>query len=103
MSDASVNDDLGYPIVVAEDTRSDVAAFARKAERQTIVLCDANRAVAATARGIATAARAGAPHAFVLGERSPLHPPWRYRRRAESHRRGSAGSSAAAPDHPRRS
>jgi 3-dehydroquinate synthase len=69
VSNASVNDDLGYPIVVGEDARSEVAAFARKAGRRTVVLCDANRAVAATARGIAAAAGAGAPHAFVLGER----------------------------------
>lgn len=69
MSDAWVNDDLGYPIVVGEDARADLAAFARKAARRTVVLCDANRAVAAIARGIAIAAGASAPLAFVLNER----------------------------------
>jgi 3-dehydroquinate synthase len=69
VSDASHNDDLGYPIVVSEDTRSEVTAFVRKAGRPTVVLSDANRAVAAIARGVAASARAKTPLTFVLGER----------------------------------
>ncbi len=69
VSEASVNDDLGYPIIVGEDARADVAAFARKERRRTMLLCDANRAVTAIARRIASAAGVAAPLAFVLGER----------------------------------
>ncbi len=68
MSSAAVNDDLGYPIMVGENVRADVAAFARKERRRTAVLCDANRAVTAIARAIATAAGAAPPLPFVLGE-----------------------------------
>jgi 3-dehydroquinate synthase len=64
-----VNDDLGYPVVVSDDTRSEIAAFVRKQGRSTVVLCDANHAVAAVARGVADAASAEAPLAFPLGER----------------------------------
>ena len=69
VSDASLNDDLGYPVVIGANARSEVAAFARKEGRETFVLYDANRFVAATARGVAKAARAKALIPFPLGER----------------------------------
>ena len=69
MSDAAVNDDLGYPIVVTRDAPGEVRGFARKLGRQTVVLCDANRAVAAIARTVAKAAGSKATLSFALGER----------------------------------
>jgi 3-dehydroquinate synthase len=69
VSEASVNHDLGYPIVVTDGLPPEIATFVRKSGRKTCVLCDASRAVAAIARNVATAAGAGTFLPFALGER----------------------------------
>ncbi len=69
VSDASVNNDLGYPITIGDGVRSEIATFARKTGKQTFVLFDANRSVAEIARGVAKAAGAKALLSFTLGER----------------------------------
>ena len=69
MSEPSINEDLGYPIVVGEGLRSEIAGFARRAGRRIVVLSDAARPVAKIAREVAAAAGAGNPVSFVLGER----------------------------------
>jgi 3-dehydroquinate synthase len=45
VSEASINDDLGYPIVVAERLHEHLEAFARKSEAPVVVLSDRNRPV----------------------------------------------------------
>lgn len=67
MAQTSCNDDLGYPIVVGENLRSELVGFARKRGRAGVVLCDANRVVRRIAHDLAAAL--GAPVlAFELGE-----------------------------------
>lgn len=66
---ASTNEDLGYPIVIGEDLRDEIARFGAKSGPVTAVLADANprlREIAAK-----TAAVLAAPRllAFELGER----------------------------------
>ncbi|HET6274928.1 MAG TPA: 3-dehydroquinate synthase family protein [Candidatus Cybelea sp.] len=67
--ESTVNDDLGYPIVVGGELRAELAAFARRHERPSVVICDANRHVRAIAA--TTAAAMGSPEVlpFALGER----------------------------------
>ena len=66
---ASRNDDLGYPIFVAQNPRAELTAFLRQQGPAAAILCDANRHVRALAEEIA--ASAGRPRvlAFPLGER----------------------------------
>jgi len=66
--DALVNDDLGYPIVVAQTVGRELADFAGKQGPCAVVLCDANRHVAAIASGIAAAVGRRPLLAFKLGE-----------------------------------
>ncbi len=69
MSDVSVNEDLGYPIVVGDDVLDELAAFARKRGPAGVILCDANRHVLALARDVAKATGAATLLPFRLGER----------------------------------
>ncbi|HEX3671053.1 MAG TPA: 3-dehydroquinate synthase family protein [Candidatus Cybelea sp.] len=64
-----LNDDLGYPIVVGERLEHTLKAFARKHDRPSAVLCDADRRVRAIARDVAGALGAPTVLAFPLGER----------------------------------
>lgn len=68
MPEPSVNDDLGYPVVVAEDLRTELAQFARKGGGPTVLLCDANRFVRARADDLAAAVGAPSVLRFQLGE-----------------------------------
>ncbi len=65
---STVNEDLGYPITVALDVRAEAQAFARGSGPVAIVLCDANRHVAALARDIAARAGGCPVCAVALGE-----------------------------------
>jgi 3-dehydroquinate synthetase len=67
--EAIVNDDLGYPIVVGEELKRTLAAFARKHDPPSVVLCDANRHVRALASDVAGALGSPKVLAFQLGER----------------------------------
>ena len=67
--EAIVNDDLGYPIVVGEELKRTLAAFARKHDPPSVVLCDANRHVRALASDVAGALGSPKVLAFPLGER----------------------------------
>lgn len=69
MSDVSVNEDLGYPIVVGDDVLDELAAFARKRGPAGVILCDANRHVLALARDVAKATGAATLLPFRLDER----------------------------------
>lgn len=69
MLQACVNRDLGYPIVVAQDCRSELRAFFEARERPAAILCDANPRVAEIARRIGRAAGSPPIFAFALGER----------------------------------
>jgi 3-dehydroquinate synthetase len=66
---SSRNDDLGYPIVVAQDSRSELLALARTRGPVVAVLCDANRSVRARAAEIAAAVGRPPVLSFALGER----------------------------------
>jgi 3-dehydroquinate synthetase len=66
--DALVNEDLGYPIVVAQDVRPELTAFVRKHGPCAAVICDANRHVTAIASGVAEAVGRRPLLAFKLGE-----------------------------------
>jgi|SRR5580700_1742906 3-dehydroquinate synthase len=68
-AEPSVNDDLGYPIVVGEGLRAALAAFARKNERPSVVLCDANPEVQSIAAEVSAAVGSPPVLAFALGER----------------------------------
>ncbi|HYL26862.1 MAG TPA: 3-dehydroquinate synthase, partial [Candidatus Nitrosotalea sp.] len=62
-----MNEDLGYPIYIGDGLAGELAEFARRRGPIALVLCDANRHVAAFAKKMARAA--GAPvKAFPLGE-----------------------------------
>lgn len=63
------NDDLGYPIIVAEDPLEEIAAFARARGKPAAILCDANRHVRAYAQRVAARSGRGPVIAFSLGER----------------------------------
>lgn len=63
----TVNDDLGYPIVVGENARAAIGATLAS-EKPAIVLADANRHVVAFAGDVARAARCDV-RSFALGER----------------------------------
>ncbi len=64
-----VNEDLGYPIVIGESLTPTLSAFARRNDRPSVVLCDANREVVAVAREAAGALGSPPVLAFALGER----------------------------------
>jgi 3-dehydroquinate synthetase len=68
MAQPSLNDDLGYPIVVGEDLASELTAFARRSGPVSVLLCDANRQVRARAEQIAGAVGKPPVLAFKLGE-----------------------------------
>ena len=65
----SVNEDLGYPIVVGENLREAIRDFGVKQGPVAVILCDANPRVRAIAA--AAAAALGSPPVlhFALGER----------------------------------
>jgi len=64
----ALNEDLGYPILVGDGLADELAEFGRRRGPVTLVLCDANRHVAAFAKEVA-AGVGGAPlKAFRLGE-----------------------------------
>ncbi len=67
MSDATTNHDLGYPVVTGG--LRDFSEFAGQFERPAVVLCDANAAVAATARRVATMIGRPKVMPVQLGER----------------------------------
>ena len=62
------NDDLGYPIFVAQSVRDELLAFVRLRGRPSAILCDANRHVRAVAEEIAQAAGDVPVLRFTLGE-----------------------------------
>jgi 3-dehydroquinate synthetase len=62
------NDDLGYPIFVAQNVREELLAFLRMRGRPSAILCDANRHVRAVADEIAQAAGDVPVLRFTLGE-----------------------------------
>jgi 3-dehydroquinate synthetase len=68
VSEASINDDLGYPIVVAERLHEHLEAFARKSEAPVVVLSDRNRHVTAIAQRVAAAFGRRPVLEFRLGE-----------------------------------
>ena len=51
--DRTVNNDLGYPIEIADDARPAVVQFLRERDVRFVVLCDANEHVQRIARSIA--------------------------------------------------
>ena len=55
LSATVVNDDLGYPIVIADDARIAIANFACERGKRIVFLCDENPHVVRIARRIATA------------------------------------------------
>ncbi len=69
MAQPSLNDDLGYPIVVGENLRVTLSDFSRKHGPPCLVLCDANRSVRAIAERVAAAAGTRPILGFGLGER----------------------------------
>jgi 3-dehydroquinate synthetase len=69
MEEPSLNDDLGYPIVVGADVRGELTAFVRKHGPATVLLSDANRHVRALAENVAAASGRPPVVAFALGER----------------------------------
>ena len=64
----SSNDDLGYPIVVAEDPSDEIRAFLGKGGPASVVLSDSNRHVRSVAARIAQIARGAPVLSFTLGE-----------------------------------
>ncbi len=62
------NDDLGYPIFVAQNVRDELLAFLRLRGRPSAILCDANRNVRVLAEEIAQAAGNVPVLRFTLGE-----------------------------------
>lgn len=68
MPEPSLNDDLGYPVVVGEHLRTEVAEFARKRGKPAVLLCDANRHVRVLAENIGTCLGAPPVLSFKLGE-----------------------------------
>ena len=62
------NDDLGYPIFIAQNTRDELLAFLRTSGPPSVILCDANRHVRAIADGIARATGDTPVSQFALGE-----------------------------------
>jgi 3-dehydroquinate synthetase len=62
------NDDLGYPIFVAQNVRDELLAFVRLRGQPSAILCDANRHVRAVAEEIAHAAGDVPVLRFTLGE-----------------------------------
>ena len=68
MTDASRNDDLGYPILVGNNLHSAIAEFARARGPARVLLCDANRHVLAFGQQVAKALGKPAVLAFRLGE-----------------------------------
>lgn len=67
--DRTVNDDLGYPIEIADDARPAVVQFLRERDVRFVVLCDANEHVQRLARSIARGNRAClGVFPFALGE-----------------------------------
>lgn len=68
MQPVSRNDDLGYPIVVALDTKDELASFARTRGRAALILSDGNRRVRALADEISKNLGGVAVAAFALGE-----------------------------------
>ncbi|MBV9717708.1 MAG: 3-dehydroquinate synthase [Candidatus Eremiobacteraeota bacterium] len=69
MSEALRNDDLGYPIVVGENLRGEIAEILGKRGDVAVVLSDANRHVRATASEVARALGSPKVLAFALGEK----------------------------------
>jgi 3-dehydroquinate synthetase len=69
MAEPSVNEDLGYPIIIGEDLRGAIAEFREKHGPAGAVLCDANRHVRAIAAEMAATLGKPAQLAFALGER----------------------------------
>jgi len=69
MTQARVNPDLGYPIVVAEDCRAELRAFVEARARPAAILCDANPRVAEIAGRTRRAVGRPPILAFALGER----------------------------------
>lgn len=49
-----INDDLGYPIVIADDARPAIGAFLHERDARFVVLCDAEPSVHRLARAIGT-------------------------------------------------
>jgi 3-dehydroquinate synthetase len=62
------NDDLGYPIFVAQNAQDELLAFLRTRGRPSAILCDANRHVRGIAEEIAEAAGDVPVLRFALGE-----------------------------------
>lgn len=62
------NDDLGYPITVADDVRPEVVQFLRDRAERYVVLCDANPHVKRLARTFASAGECLGVLPFALGE-----------------------------------
>jgi 3-dehydroquinate synthetase len=69
VSESIVNDDLGYPIVVAAGVRSELQAFARRCDAPSVILCDANRHVISIAKDAGAALGRHPVLSFRLGER----------------------------------
>jgi 3-dehydroquinate synthetase len=68
MAEALRNDDLGYPIVVGKNLRSEIADFARARGPARVLLCDANRHVLAFGQTVAKMLGNPPVLAFRLGE-----------------------------------
>jgi 3-dehydroquinate synthetase len=68
MAASSLNDDLGYPIVVGENLRTELVAFARAHGPPSAMLCDANRHVRAVAVNAGGAVGSPPVLAVALGE-----------------------------------
>lgn len=66
----TVDERLGYPVVVAEDVRSSVTEMLRRLGRPYVTLCDANPHVAALARDLSRGSRCAAVVRLQLGERA---------------------------------
>jgi 3-dehydroquinate synthase len=68
MPEPSLNDDLGYPIVVGENLRAQLVAFLREHGPPIVILSDANPHVRTLANDVAAAAGAAPVLGFTLGE-----------------------------------
>lgn len=69
VTESIVNDDLGYPIVVAQDVRSELQTFVRRQGTPAVILSDASQHVAAIAADLAAAVGRRPLLTFGLGER----------------------------------
>jgi 3-dehydroquinate synthase len=65
---AERNEDLGYPIVVAENIGATMRTFLRQSGPPAVILCDANRHVRAIADDLRSGTRNVAVLSFALGE-----------------------------------